>query len=484
MLQRWRRTLKYLLTITLLFGLCAALPAQDYILIGWNDLGMHCANKEFANFVILPPYNNVSAELIKKGDGTHLPQLVTSGYSVTYEMPGNTYSVGKTNFWSYEDKLFGVNLADNIGLTGNGLTGAMAAVDRYFEVTGIPLTPYSDANLVTESPYQLALLKAYDGANNLLATTQCVVPVSNEISCISSDCHSSESSLLSKHENEGGYNPNVRPILCANCHASAALGKPGKAGLPSLSEAVHGKHGGKTNDCYKCHPGTSTKCLRDVMYSKGMTCQSCHGSVSNVASTIKSGRRPWLDEPKCGAAACHGPLYAEEPGKLYRQSRGHGGLFCSTCHGSPHAIVPTIEPNDNVQNIALQGHAGTLNDCSVCHGIMPAAAGPHGVMTSLEIGSSPELPTTLQLFANYPNPFNSGTQIAFDLPHESTVTVRIFDLQGRLLRTLLAQKMSPGFHRVLWDGRDEDGDALPSGIFCCYVHAGGQQLSQKMSLIR
>ena len=67
------------------------------------------------------------------------------------------------------------------------------------------------------------------------------------------------------------------------------------------------------------------------------------------------------------------------PGKRYRDSTGHGGLFCETCHGSPHAILPSSQPNDNIQNIALQGHAGTLEDCKVCHGSqVPSGSGPHG----------------------------------------------------------------------------------------------------------
>jgi hypothetical protein len=109
-------------------------------------------------------------------------------------------------------------------------------------------------------------------------------------------------------------------------------------------------------------------------------CQNCHGSVYNVGKTIEqNGREPWLEEPSCGSANCHGPQFAEEPGKLFRQSKGHGGLFCTTCHSSPHAIVPTTEPRDNVQNIALQGFAGTLSECSVCHGYTPAGLGPHGI---------------------------------------------------------------------------------------------------------
>ncbi len=363
--------------------LAAPLAAQNHIIIGWNDLGMHCSNLDFSSFVVLPPFNNVHAQVIQVGDETNLPVVVTAGFRVTYEIPGNSYSVGKTNFWDYAFQLFGENLAPNIGLTGNGLTGDMAISGNDFEITGIPLTPYTDADLLHEAPFQLGLLKLYDQSNNLLATTQPVVPVSNEINCVSSGCHASPQAILNQHETEGGFDPNNTPILCASCHSSNALGTPGHPGVPSLSEAVHKQHGGVTNDCYKCHPGPNTQCLRDVMSTNhGFVCQTCHGSVTQVGESISSGRIPWLQEPSCGATQCHGPIYAEEPGKLFRQSKGHGGLYCSACHGEPHAIAPSREANDNVQNIALQGYAGTLNKCSVCHGITPTGAGPHGVVAS------------------------------------------------------------------------------------------------------
>jgi hypothetical protein len=68
-------------------------------------------------------------------------------------------------------------------------------------------------------------------------------------------------------------------------------------------------------------------------------------------------------------------------GGLYRFSSGHGGLQCAACHGSPHAIYPSLHRNDNLQNEALQGHAGTLSDCTVCHDqpITSFNGGPHGM---------------------------------------------------------------------------------------------------------
>ncbi len=355
---------------------------ENYIVIGWNDLGMHCANKTFTNICILPPYNNQSAQVIRVGSSTTLPKVMggSDGIYMTYEIPGNTYSVGKTDFWSYSNQLFGVTLPNNIGLTGLGLTGSMADSLTYFHAQGIPVTPYTDNNLLSENPYQLTLLKAYNSNAQLIATTQSVIPVSNEISCIGSGCHSSEMNILQMHESVSGFNINNRPIFCATCHADPALGMPGNGVAPKFSQAIHLKHGDFiTTDCYKCHPGPNTQCLRDTMHAAGLTCVNCHGNTKNVGTTIENGRTPWLQEPSCGTTACHGPNYAENTGKLFRQSRGHGNLLCSACHGSPHAILPTSRPEDNVQNIALQGYRGTLKKCSVCHGYNPTGAGPHGL---------------------------------------------------------------------------------------------------------
>ena len=111
------------------------------------------------------------------------------------------------------------------------------------------------------------------------------------------------------------------------------------------------------------------------MSAQGMWCTDCHGDMNAVANP---NRRPWIDEPRCGD--CHGSQFAENPGKLFRQSTGHGGLYCEACHNSSHAILPSTQPRDNMQVIALQGFAGTLQDCAVCHGnAVPPGPGPHGL---------------------------------------------------------------------------------------------------------
>ena len=111
----------------------------------------------------------------------------SSGIYVTYEIPGNTYSVGKTNFWGYVQHLFGVTLPPNIGLAGFGLTGTMLNADtiNYHYATGIPITAFTDAAPTVSAPYQLTLIKAYNSGGTQLASTQSVIPISHEINCVS-----------------------------------------------------------------------------------------------------------------------------------------------------------------------------------------------------------------------------------------------------------------------------------------------------------
>jgi hypothetical protein len=453
-------------------------PPKDttYIVLAWNDLGMHCANKNFNNMCILPPYNNQKAQVIKVGTSTTFPEVMTSGYHVTYEIPGNTYSVGKTDFWTYANAIFGVTLANNIGLTGVGLTGTMSTTGNYFHVEGIPITPYPDSDLVNEHPFQLTLMKAYNAGNTLLATTQSVIPVSGEISCVSSGCHSSEQNILDSHESVTGFDPNVKPIFCAGCHQDNALGTPGTS-APVFSDAIHSAHGSITNDCFKCHPGPVTQCFRDTMHTAGTVCQDCHGSVSNVGQTVSNGRQPWLEEPDCGAVACHGPAHGAQAGMLFKNSQGHGGMFCSACHGSPHAIQPTTQPNDNVQNISLQGFRGTLRKCTVCHGVNPTGAGPHGIYASV-VNYDPTLASTNELLNVYPNPVTSSGTIPFNIVKKSEVNLALFNSGGQQVKLYLDEHMAAGSYKV-----DFATDGLTKGVYYCILKVDGKAYTQKIAVL-
>lgn len=464
--------------------------SQQYILIGWNDLGMHCANKDFSKMAVLPPYNNINAQLILKSPGQS-PQIVTTGFKVEYSIPYNTYSVGKTNFWSYAQQLFGLPnpLPNNIGLAGKGLTGELdiVAAGNHFHAEGIPVTPFKDTNWTVEKPFQTIHLVARNiSTNNIVATTDVVIPVSNEIGCVQSGCHASEQAIKNSHEQVAGFNTNG-PELCARCHGSNALGTVGDTvNAKSFSFRIHDKHksllpANDINTCYKCHPGPNTQCFRDVMrvgIANPLVCQNCHGTMSQIASTISGGRKPWLQEPQCGNSACHGNNYAEEPNKLYRNSKGHGNLFCSACHGSPHAITPTREANDNLQAINLQGFSGPLRKCSVCHATNPTGAGPHGITSGIMINSG-EIPNTFSLYQNYPNPFNPSTMIKFDLPKAALVMLKVYDESGKEVATLVNENMNAGSYKY-----EFITDGLASGIYFARLTANGMMITKRMVMVK
>lgn len=212
------------------------------------------------------------------------------------------------------------------------------------------------------------------------------------------------------------------PILCASCHSSNALGTTNIGNAKPLTTSLHAKHASvidpsngltlnnSTNRdaCYSCHPGAATECLRGAMGSaknsdgsQMMQCQSCHGGMSDVGSSTRTG---WMDEPNCQVCHQNGQRYsnaivngsmrsaldtrfATNPNtpsagvSLYKLSTGHGDLQCSSCHGSTHAIFPSSHAEDNVISNQIQGHSGTIAECTACHTTVPntTTGGPHGM---------------------------------------------------------------------------------------------------------
>ncbi len=443
-----------------------------YALIAWNDLGMHCIDHDYSVFAILPPYNNLHAQLIDRRTG----KPVTAGVALTYEATPdtqgsiNTTSQGKTNFWDWVYFLFGVTPAPDVGLTGNhvpSLTPAPMTYDAalgFWKAEGLPLVPYDDKMNVNY--YPMVKVVARDWKGTVLANTANVLPISDELAC--SHCHASgtgdpaaqpkpdwvydsnpqkdwKRNILLLHDNKNfafstytgalkqmGYSTKGllvtsdggHPILCSSCHPSNALGTQGFPGVKQLTTSMHSWHAVHAMDdntgmpldqtlnrtgCYYCHPGSTTQCLRGVMGTAKnpngtakLECQSCHGVMSKVGA---DGRQGWIDVPKCQYCHCESapgvyaaytsaftpsgtfrqaPSVFSTGDTLYKLGATHGTTQCEACHGSTHAEYPSSEANDNVQSIRLQGYAGELVECSVCHlRELPMSdnGGPHGLHT-------------------------------------------------------------------------------------------------------
>jgi hypothetical protein len=495
----------------------AASGDNQHVVLSYNDLGMHCGDLSAYPFSVLPPFNTVHGQLIRKGKiGANKPVLLGgNAYRLQYSAssnpkdpvgPGSINStsqnyppgtnmadatVKKGDFWDQLDAqdtivsaMFGVDLAPDTGLAGSTMPGidmpyfvnnpqqfnAYDDQKQWFTALGVPMFGIDDTGRLNS--YPLMRVQGVDNiSGNVLATTDVVLPVSSEVDC--RDCHTKGRIASNPNARSGIENApqfidpvspnrtdveqaaklniiilhnfkhgttlleNGKPVLCASCHASNALGAGGLPNVDSMSKVMHGQHGRFQVDengnllrnevgepiltdplnltgteipliafgpdipmeqnCFLCHPGKITQCFRGAMLTAGQQCDDCHGDLLAVGGEypLKDGqtREPWVDEPRC--ESCHTgdgneqvltrafdpddpaatPLpavrkrFAENINTLYRDSIGHGGVGCEGCHGSPHAIWPNQNPdaNDNVTAVQLQGHAGTIQECTVCH---------------------------------------------------------------------------------------------------------------------
>jgi flagellar hook assembly protein FlgD len=83
-----------------------------------------------------------------------------------------------------------------------------------------------------------------------------------------------------------------------------------------------------------------------------------------------------------------------------------------------------------------------------------------------------------------PHPFNPRTTVTFALERAGHVELAVYDVAGRLVRTLVSGSREAGEHRAVWDGRDEQGRAAPSGAYLCRVRAGGSVESRGLVLAK
>lgn len=159
----------------------------------------------------------------------------------------------------------------------------------------------------------------------------------------------------------------------------------------------------------------------------------------------------------------HNPLDQLAGYKVYAQGRGVIGQTAETFFD----YTPTSIGSYRFWVTATYDGGESTNSDSVLFIITDAEDSPVGI------------PTELYLSQNYPNPFNPTTSISFGLPVESAVTLKVFDVQGRLVETLVNGSLTAGHHRVHFDGAK-----LGSGVYFYRLEANNKQLIGKMMLLR
>ena len=94
------------------------------------------------------------------------------------------------------------------------------------------------------------------------------------------------------------------------------------------------------------------------------------------------------------------------------------------------------------------------------------------------------IPKEFVLEQNYPNPFNPSTTIRYEIPKESRVVIKVYNLLGQEVKTLINKTQGRGIHTMTWDGKDNTGRIVASGVYLYRLEAGTFVKSRKMLFIK
>lgn len=144
---------------------------------------------------------------------------------------------------------------------------------------------------------------------------------------------------------------------------------------------------------------------------------------------------------------------------------------------SPLYIAPeTIAACMSCHGKGFQDNVAAKMECTQCHG------DPH---TTTAVEKSPAFPVAFDLQQNYPNPFNPSTNIQFSIPEIEKVHLAVYDIRGRLVRTLVDHELySPGTYTLAWDGKDSSGRRVASGVYFTKIQAGRFVATRKMTMVK
>lgn len=149
-------------------------------------------------------------------------------------------------------------------------------------------------------------------------------------------------------------------------------------------------------------------------------------------------------------------------------------------------LVKDLAPNIGVIEDAGEGDDNFLSGAFINGELIGDTT-----VTAVEIVQQTQVPLEPYLFQNYPNPFNPTTAIHFDLPQRANVSLKIYNLLGEEIRTLVSGSENAGFHTVSWDGLDDLGNQVSSGVYIYRLEVKGQNAdrnsfveSRKLTLLR
>jgi len=178
------------------------------------------------------------------------------------------------------------------------------------------------------------------------------------------------------------------------------------------------------------------------------------------------------DDIKAVLVDSRGNLWAGFPGGI---SRFDGNTW--TTYTKENSLLLFSEYDNRVYDI-VEDHDGVIW-IGTCYGIASYDPGTSTFVAQKEI--QPEL---VSIQGAYPNPFNSSTTISFALPASGFTQLVIYNITGQKVREVLSETMTAGIHNVVWDGRDNNGNAVSSGMYISRLYNREQVTHSRMVLMK
>ena len=148
----------------------------------------------------------------------------------------------------------------------------------------------------------------------------------------------------------------------------------------------------------------------------------------------------------------------------------------------PAIIFTTVDSFFVDQDI---GEAGSWEYWITAVDVNENESDPSGVVSvTLSAWDVNAVPTAYALEQNYPNPFNPSTQIRYALPEEARVTISVYDLMGRKVRTLVNDVQSAGYRSVVWNATNDMGRQVSAGVYIYSIQSGDFVQNRKLVLMK
>jgi len=211
-------------------------------------------------------------------------------------------------------------------------------------------------------------------------------------------------------------------------------------------------------------------------------------SVTTTILVSKSFRVTQIPNgPKFSCANCHVDPFGGGPRNAFGQSVENGFLNNQGQVIWNSSLAAMDSDGDGASNgTELQDASGSWRIGNNNPGNLSLVTNPGDPTSKPNPTSVAEenFPTNYKLLSNYPNPFNPTTTIAFEIPQAENVLLAVYNINGELIRTLANKNYSAGSHNEVWNGKDDFGNNVSSGIYIYRIKAGQFDKSARMVLLK